>query len=333
VTRTPHDALFHFAFSRAENAAGELRSVLPPALASRIDWSTLTLTDGHYVDEDLSSRQSDLLFTACLEHQPIGLYLLFEHQSAPETFMPLRMLRYAVRILDRWLADNPGATTLPVVVPVLLSHAEGGWRAATSMGELYALTPELSNAVGPHVPQIELVLDDLTRHTDQELRDRAMSALGSVALGLLRWSRSGSELLVHLAEYADAFQAMWRAPDGREALATVFRYLALARGPVTLQDLTGTFMGLVDEEAREVVMTEAQMEIERWLAQGEAKGEAKGRAVGRAEALVAMLTARGLPLSEDLRARILGCTDIATLDRWIVRAATASSAADALSET
>jgi hypothetical protein len=127
---------------------------------------------------------------------------------------------------------------------------------------------------------------------------------------------------------ADAFQAMWHAPDGREALAAVFRYLALARGPVTLQDLTATVMGLVDDEAREVVVTEAQREIERWLAQG----EAKGRAAGRAEALVAIFAARGLTLSDDLRVRILGCTDIATLDRWIVRAAAASSARDALSE-
>jgi predicted transposase YdaD len=332
VTRTPHDALFRFVFSRAENAAGELRAVLPAALTSRIDWSTLSLTDGHYIDEDLASRQSDLLFTATVDGHPAALHLLFEHQSTPETLMPLRMLRYAVRILDRWLGDNPGATTLPVVVPVVLSHAEGGWHTATSMRELYALSPELSNAVGPHVPQLELVLDDLTQHTDKELRDRAMSALGSVALGLLRWSRSGPDLIANLTEYADAFREMWHAPDGREALAAVFRYLALARGPVTLQDLTGTFMGLVDKEAREVVMTEAQREIDQWLAEGEARGEAKGRAAGRAEALVAIFAARGLPLSEHLRERILRCTDIATLDRWIVRATTASSAAEALAE-
>jgi hypothetical protein len=59
VTRTPHDALFRFAFSRAENAAGELRAVLPPALATRIDWLSLTLTDGHFIDEDLDSDQAN----------------------------------------------------------------------------------------------------------------------------------------------------------------------------------------------------------------------------------------------------------------------------------
>jgi hypothetical protein len=144
----------------------------------------------------------------------------------------------------------------------------------------------------------------------------------------LRWSRGGADLVAHLAEYAKAFQAMWHAPDGREALAAVFRYLSLARGPETLQDLTATLMGLVDEEAREVLMTAAQMEIDRWLAQGEARGEAKGRA----RALFSVLAARGLPLSEDLRARVLGCTDIALLDRWIARAVTASSAAEALAE-
>ena len=62
-SRTPHDALFHFTFSRKENAIGELRAVLPPQLVARIDWTTLELSDGHYVDEELSKRQSDFLYS------------------------------------------------------------------------------------------------------------------------------------------------------------------------------------------------------------------------------------------------------------------------------
>lgn len=59
-------------------------------------------------------------------------------------------------------------------------------------------------------------------------------------------------------------------------------------------------------------------------------GEARGKAEGKAEAILAVLSARGLAMSEAQRERVQGCTDIATLDRWIAHAATAGSTDKAL---
>ena len=326
-SRTPHDALFHFTFSRKENAIGELRAVLPPQLVARIDWTTLELSDGHYIDEELSKRQSDFLYSVKVGGVSIALYLLFEHQSTSEALMAFRVLRYLVRIWDRWLADHPGATKLPVIVPVVLSHAEGGWRAATSMVELYELPSDVMGEVLGYLPAFRFVLDDLTQHTDEELRARAVAAMGTLTLGLLRWSRSGAELLAHMAEYGEALEAMWRAPEREEAVRVMFRYMALAREPVTIQNLESLF-GALGAEAHEVAMTEGQRMIDQWRAEGEARGEASGRA----KALMGMFAARGLRVSDELRERILRCRDVPTLDRWIVRGTTAASAAEALSE-
>ena len=55
------------------------------------------------------------------------------------------------------------------------------------------------------------------------------------------------------------------------------------------------------------------------LAIGEARGEARGEAKGKAEALLTNLELRGLELSEDVRERILACTDLALLDAWLRR--------------
>ncbi|MGK4008011.1 hypothetical protein WMF31_35670 [Sorangium sp. So ce1036] len=65
-------------------------------------------------------------------------------------------------------------------------------------------------------------------------------------------------------------------------------------------------------------------------AEGRAEGEAKGRAEGRQQALMTLLRARGLSPSRDDEARIRACTDPAKLDRWIARAATATSVREAL---
>jgi len=68
--------------------------------------------------------------------------------------------------------------------------------------------------------------------------------------------------------------------------------------------------------------------VEAKLAEGHKAGLAEGEARGKIAALLAVLTARGLSVTEVARARIGACEDAATLDRWIARAATASSLED-----
>ena len=60
-------------------------------------------------------------------------------------------------------------------------------------------------------------------------------------------------------------------------------------------------------------------------AKGRAEGEAKGRAEGLAEAVLDVLEARGLPVSDEARARILACTDATQLAAWVRRAVTVAS--------
>jgi hypothetical protein len=59
----------------------------------------------------------------------------------------------------------------------------------------------------------------------------------------------------------------------------------------------------------------------RYFRQGKAEGEAEGEA----KALLAFLSARGIEVPDDARARITECTDLDQLDTWIRRAATAGS--------
>jgi hypothetical protein len=60
-------------------------------------------------------------------------------------------------------------------------------------------------------------------------------------------------------------------------------------------------------------------------AQGEARGEARGEVRGEAKAVLAVLEARKIEVTPDARAQILGCSDLAQLDAWVRRAATADS--------
>jgi hypothetical protein len=58
--------------------------------------------------------------------------------------------------------------------------------------------------------------------------------------------------------------------------------------------------------------------------------KAEGKAEGKAETVLAVLSARGLAVSESARAQISTQTNLSVLERWVVRAATAASVDEVL---
>ena len=80
----------------------------------------------------------------------------------------------------------------------------------------------------------------------------------------------------------------------------------------------------------QIIMTELRQRWEREKAELRAEGLRTGKAEGKAEGILAVLTARGLPVSERVRQQVLSCKDLAVLDRWLARAITAPSATDVI---
>jgi predicted transposase/invertase (TIGR01784 family) len=310
VTSRPHDALFKAVFSDPANAAGELRSVLPKAIVDATDWSTLTLEPGSFVDDELSDRHTDLLFSANRRGGGTALvYLLFEHQSSPDPWMALRLLVYMVRVWESYRKAQAEAKSLPPVVPVVLYQGDTGWATRTLAGLV-----EGGDAFAAFVPDFAFVLDDLRGASDEALRDRAISVHAKVALALMREARTDGALVDVLVRWMEELRELQSQPTGASALGLLLRYIAEVRdGSIEGLRATVRQLGPVAEEA---MMTMA----EQWRQEGKAEG--------RAESIFAVLSARSLAVTADLRARVLACRDVAVLDRWLAAAVTATSADD-----
>jgi hypothetical protein len=89
----------------------------------------------------------------------------------------------------------------------------------------------------------------------------------------------------------------------------------------------GMAQGIAEGKAQGIAEGKAQG-IAEGKAEGEAEGEATGEVRGEANALLAFLEARGIEVTDEIRARILGCTDLDQLGAWIRRAATADKIDD-----
>ena len=156
----PHDRLFRAVFSDASEAASLLRNVLPDAIRSSFDWTTLSRQGGTFIDEELRESQTDLLYQ--VEHvetgQPMSVYVLLEHQSSPDPLMRLRMLRYCCRIWQDDLRSESDRRELRPIVPVVFYQGARGWTHSTEFADLF---PEAARA-WPWIPKFAHVLLDQT---------------------------------------------------------------------------------------------------------------------------------------------------------------------------
>ncbi|WNG53628.1 transposase [Archangium gephyra] len=337
----PHDLFARYTFGHPERAAAELRAVLPAHVVSEVDWSSLRREPVSVVDPELRETESDLLFTASLcTGQPLLLYVLLEHQSSVDPWMALRMLRYVVRQVERWRQEHPERTRLPVIIPLVMYHGpDGAWTAPRRVEELFELPAgevdrEQWRAL---VPRFEYLLDDLTAEREEALRARSGPPLAQLAWLVLRYGRT-EELARELPDWVALFAQVQAAPEGAEHLVVVIRYLLWVGKDAAVHAAARQVLHSVldAQRAEELMGTWAEEMLEKGRVRGRQEGREEGREAGLQHGLsvgiLRILTARGVPVDEAARQRILTCTDMATLDRWFDRALNATTLSDVLDE-
>jgi len=105
----PHDAMVRAVLSDLSEASSFLQRYVPEELSRTLNWSTLRLYPGSFVDEDLRRSQTDVLYEVerVENDASLWLYILLEHQSTPDRWMRFRLLKYCCRIWDMHLAQRP----------------------------------------------------------------------------------------------------------------------------------------------------------------------------------------------------------------------------------
>lgn len=328
-----HDALFKAAFSQVEHAAGELKAILPPALSARIDFSTLALEPGSFVDEHLAERHTDLLFSAKLDNTRVLLYLLYEHMSQVEPLMAFRLLAYMVRIWEAHLKERPNASRLPVIVPVVLHHSATGWTASVTFEELLDVDAETLLELGHNAVRFRFILDDISRVGDDSLKVRAMSAFSRLVLWCLKHARTPWDIVEGARSWADVVRQARAAPNGRAALETLWRYTLIASERFDPNEpperVIARLMAALGKDEAEELVTIAELLEEKGLKRGLERGHREGRLEGRQEALLVLLGTRFGALPADVITKVRESSE-AQLDDWLKRILTAPTLNDVL---
>jgi predicted transposase/invertase (TIGR01784 family) len=88
----PHDKLFRATFSDPRNAAAFLRHHLGGGAASCMDWASLALLPGSFINDQMWGFEADLLFSVKIGPSDALVYILWEHQRSEDPGMALRLL-------------------------------------------------------------------------------------------------------------------------------------------------------------------------------------------------------------------------------------------------
>ncbi len=296
----PHDKLVKATFSDLQNARAFLEGHLETELSRRIDWSSLRLESGSFVDAELSASASDLLYSVGIEGQTTYLYILFEHQSGDDPWMALRVLAYMVRIWRGHVQKTDGKGKLPPILPLVLAQDAKPWKSPTRFGELVSAPEGMGERMREHTPDFAFGLIELFRMPFDKILGTPAGILTLRALKaeresmLLDDSVWDEALLVQLP--ADALECLLRYIFDREIDKPQFRKKLKE---ITNPKLNKNVMSLADQlrqEGREEerIVTKQQAVIEALEVRFERVPEGLKEAiveVGDLEKLTALLRA------------------------------------------
>jgi predicted transposase YdaD len=269
-----HDRLFRAGLSNPAAAAAFLIDRLPPEVAARIDWSTLKLEPGSFVDPDLRLSESDLLFSAKADGREIGIYVLFEHQSTRDPYLPMRLLRYMVRVWHRWEQNPDNRPPYPQIVSTVLAQNGSVWNVDPTLSSLFSFTGP-DDPMRRYLPDFLYELIQLAALPFDAIRS---TPDGILTLRVLKAERSG-ELLT---------DPVWDEELLAKVLIDTFHLIVsymYNRDSVDNDALFHKIKSIGSEPHRTAAMTLAQKLRQDGIQEGIKTGELKGREDGRMEGL------------------------------------------------
>jgi hypothetical protein len=239
--------------------------------------------------------------------------------------MPYRVLTYQQRIWAAILRDEPHRKTLPPVITLVIHHGEGGWRAPSTLHQMIEGLAE-APALSPFVPELELLIDDLSAADDEALFARPLPPFPKIVLWLLRDGRGIEILLEHLPAWGPELERLAAADAGGEDIGVVLRYILRVAGEAPFEIVRQKIID-VTPTLEQPMASAAEQLIQRGIEKGIEKGKQVGLQEGLRHTLARQLRSRFGSLDPDAEDRIANAAP-ETLERWLDRILTAESADD-----
>jgi len=89
---------------KREFATHFFKEYLPENIVSQLDWRRFKVSKETFITSEFEDRFSDVIYETYIKGNPAFIYILLEHQSTVDPWMPLRFLRYMIELWELYIA-------------------------------------------------------------------------------------------------------------------------------------------------------------------------------------------------------------------------------------
>jgi hypothetical protein len=269
----------------------------------------------------MSKAESDLLFSAPIDGCAAFFYILFEHQHNKDPWIALRLLRYMLEIWREFLAKNPGALKLPIILPVVLAQNATVWEIPTQFANLLDLPVENPESFRDFIPDFAFRLIQLAEIPFDQIQGT------NAGIMVLRTLKASQLRLLFGPEVWDEARLSLLPDDLFRALLLYI----LNAADIDKETFRHKLIEIQATKLKESAMTLAEQLHEEGMQQGIEHGMHRGQVAAKQQAILEALEIRFQRVPEGLREEIEAITDTAKLQS-LLRAAITSATLDEFAE-
>ncbi len=259
-----HDLFFKKTFSIREHAIDFIKHTLPSEVVQGIDYSTLTLEKGSYIDDSLTEHFSDTVYSCKFQGTKLKIALLFEHKSSPDNNLPFQLLRYMSNLWENSIKQK--RPRMPVI-PIVFYHGKDRW----NHGVLSSRFKDLPKTIKPFIPDFEYVFIDLSAYSNEAIKE-SIFTLASLRIALLMMKNIFNQeaLEQHLSQYLEIGSSFFQQEQGLKFLESIINYILQATEIQT--DIVVSSISLITEKGGEMAMSTAEKLRQEGMQKGIQKG-------------------------------------------------------------
>ena len=273
ISPTPHDAFWKANLNDPQRAKKLIETNLSKDIVKHADFTTLENKSTEFIQHNLRSVVSDVLYSVKIKGKLAYIYFLWEHMSTPQELMAFRMLLYVVEIMKSHLAQ--GNDKLPLVIPCVIYH--GKQSPYPYSDSIFDCFEDIELAKQHAFQSFELI--DLTTKDDEQFSKLDPDLLFEY---ILKHSRDNlAECLIQLLS-AHPEQAHYFLNAGKNLLNQVFFYIESRKNSnqhsidqlikAIDQSTQGEFMTYLEKLEHSAQQKGIQQGIEQGIEQGIARG-------------------------------------------------------------
>lgn len=268
----PDDRFFRSVMLDAKNARAYLISFYPE-IAAQLDLQTLQLDNTSYIDDQLKTFHSDIVYRCQFKGSKEGLYfsLLWEHKSSPDNGVVLQIGLYALTAMYRMYKEKD--RKLEPVLPLVFYNGKTDWIPKT-ITELFKDHPFLDQ-FEQYLPKFEFNFLNISKVPTEELLNIKFRFLRSAIFSMA--NRHNADILIEKIVFL--FQD--QTADEVKSLAH-YIFGIIERSPKEIQ----TAFKKLDFTTKGLTMSVLEQVRTEALKEGKIEGKMEGKIEERTKSLL-----------------------------------------------